>query len=180
MSGLPPAPQPAPSVSPILSERAISPFDRDSGAGIAVHWPPRPRAEQEGRLSRRAVHGTAGIASPPDATILSPSSQSFSPPPMTAAAWTLEVRGHELARNPKDGAQFAVFCVQVTTPEGPYTVKRRFQAFLELHKQVCEFALAKLGRTVVRRQFAIVGPLGFPLFPSQFLIGIALFEFSFI
>ncbi len=65
---------------------------------------------------------------------------------MTAAAWTLEVRGHELARNPKDGAQFAVFCVQVTTPEGPYTVKRRFQAFWELHKQVREFALAKHGR----------------------------------
>ena len=65
---------------------------------------------------------------------------------MTAAAWTLEVRGHELARNPKDGAQFAVFCVQVTTPEGPYTVKRRFQAFLELHKQVREFALAEHGR----------------------------------
>jgi hypothetical protein len=58
--------------------------------------------------------------------------------------WTAQVVGHEIARDEKDNSPFGVYVVEARLNDETYVVKRRFQAFVELKKQVrsrccCDF-----------------------------------------
>lgn len=123
-------------VSPIL---AVSTIDRLGHGGHNGSRQPRSRvafAETSGRRDSieyepaldRSFH-TGQSTTPESVHVISMPVQG----PMT---WTAQVVGHEIARDEKDNTPFAVYVVEARLNDEVYVVKRRFQAFMELKKQV--------------------------------------------
>ena len=78
-------------------------------------------------LTVRRLAPSAGVSSP---SILK------SPVTTSVTGCTAAVAGHEVTRDERDGAPYAVYRVEVLLNDQPYVVKRRFNQFVELRKQV--------------------------------------------
>ena len=87
----------------------------------------RPSIEYESALDISGIASTFPIRSPvlPLAAL--------SPEGVTLTA---QVIGFELAKDSKDGSTFATYLVEARLHDEPYVVRRRYQMFVELRRQV--------------------------------------------
>lgn len=105
-----------------------------TGAARAPGRPPRAATPEVD--DAKPTPGSVGAPSAALAGVLSPQDSLISMSSVAVTGCTAAVVGHEVTRDSKDGAAFAVFLVEARLQDEPYVVKRRFTKFVELRKQV--------------------------------------------